>query len=336
LEQIYCLQGRKRFRPFVFAANVTNRSYSTPLQRRIADFGADEPFAKVNKKLKEHYGITVPLSAARTTTLKHAENIKKIQDVELGTLKGDAKQCVISETDGSMIPIVATGNSKMPGDKRKQKSLFYKEARLSLSHAKGSVTPVFSATMGDVKQAGLHLAHCVHRVGINDNTQIHGIGDGAPWIADQVEEQFGSQATYLIDMYHTCEYLGEASATCAPGKEKIWMEKQKERLRASKIAEICQELKLFMEKDNVADKDAPVRRAYRYINNRIHQMDYKAAIDNDLPIGSGEIESAHRYVIQKRLKIAGSWWLERSADNMLALRVNRANGDWDEYWEKAA
>jgi hypothetical protein len=27
-----------------------------------------------------------------------------------------------------------------------------------------------------------------------------------------------------------------------------------------------------------------------------------------LPIGSGEIESAHRYVIQNRLKIAGAWW----------------------------
>jgi hypothetical protein len=29
----------------------------------------------------------------------------------------------------------------------------------------------------------------------------------------------------------------------------------------------------------------------------MYQLNYKDAIANDLPIGSGEIESAHRYVI---------------------------------------
>ena len=55
-----------------------------------------------------------------------------------------------------------------------------------------------------------------------------------------------------------------------------------------------------------------------------------------LPIGSGEIESAHRYVIQIRLKIAGAWWKIENAEKMLALRVMRANGDWEKYWGKAA
>ena len=66
------------------------------------------------------------------------------------------------------------------------------------------------------------------------------------------------------------------------------------------------------------------------------QFDYKGAIDNDLPIGSEEIESAHRYVIQNRLKLAGSWWLKNNANNMLFLRTLRANNDWEEYWNNAA
>src|SRR3990167_7106235 len=74
---------------------------------------------------------------------------------------------------------------------------------------------------------------------------------------------------------------------------------------------------------------------HRHIKNRPHQLDYKTAIENDLPIGSGEIESAHRYVIQKRLKIAGAWWLEKNADKMLSLRVNRENKQWDGYWKRA-
>jgi hypothetical protein len=51
-----------------------------------------------------------------------------------------------------------------------------------------------------------------------------------------------------------------------------------------------------------------------------------------LPIGSGEIESAHRYVFQNRLKIAGGWWKAENLKKMIALRVVRANGRWEEYW----
>lgn len=72
------------------------------------------------------------------------------------------------------------------------------------------------------------------------------------------------------------------------------------------------------------------------MQNRLHQLDYKQAIDNNLPIGSGEVESAHRYIIQERLKLAGAWWLEDNAEYMLALRINRANNNWDQYWQAIA
>lgn len=79
-----------------------------------------------------------------------------------------------------------------------------------------------------------------------------------------------------------------------------------------------------------------MRACYRYIKNRPEQLDYKAAQDNGLPIGSGEIESAHRYVIQKRLKLAGAWWKISNAKNIINLRVCRVNRLWDDYWQKAA
>ena len=248
-----------------------------PLERRITDFGADVSFCTVNNKLREHYGISLSESAIRSITLKHAEKIKNIQESELGTIKGSPKKCIISETDGSMIPIVKTGDDKVPGDKRKKKSLFYREVRLSLAHETGAIAPIFSATLGDVIQAGDHLAHCVKRVGANDNTKIHCVGDGALWISNQIEEHFGISATYLIDFYHVCEYLSAASSTCSPGNEKIWIETQKETLKESRSLKVCQELYPFIEAPNVSDQEAPVRRAHRYIQNRIHQMDYKAS-----------------------------------------------------------
>jgi hypothetical protein len=304
----------------------------------VTDFGSDVAFGQVNKKLQEHYAITVPENGVRTITLNHAKQIKALHDKQLGKQTSPAKACVISETDGSMVPIVKPRNlvegEKI--DRRKGKTLVYREARLTLAHEQDSLTPIFSATLGDVKTAGLHLLHCVKSVGTDEKTKIHSVGDGAVWIADQIEKQFGSNATYLIDFYHLCEYLSPAAPACSPGHEKKWLTVQKELLKESRSAEVLLALKPHIEPRSVPEENAPVRACYRYINNRPNQLDYKAAIEKQLPIGSGEIESAHRYVIQKRLKIAGSWWLEENAEIMLAIRVNRANNNWNDHWDNNA
>ncbi len=83
-------------------------------------------------------------------------------------------------------------------------------------------------------------------------------------------------------------------------------------------------------------KEAPIRSAHGYISQRQDHMDYAGARAAGLPIGSGEVESGHKHVLQKRLKIAGAWWLERNAEPMLQLRTVRANGDWSKYWAEIA
>jgi hypothetical protein len=45
------------------------------------------------------------------------------------------------------------------------------------------------------------------------------------------------------------------------------------------------------------------------------------------------LESAHRYITQERLKIAGACWNPDNVNPMLALRVVRANPWWDEFWQ---
>ena len=64
-------------RPFSQSAKVSCRSYSTPLQRIITDLGADFPFGRIPKKLKEHYGISVPVSSAQKITQAHAAQVLK-------------------------------------------------------------------------------------------------------------------------------------------------------------------------------------------------------------------------------------------------------------------
>ena len=97
---------------------------------------------------------------------------------------------------------------------------------------------------------------------------------------------------------------------------------------------ILDELGAFLEADTIESQNTPVRACHRYIKNRPHQLDYNATLAQGLPIGSGEIESARRYIIQQRLKLPGACWTPDNADSMLALRIIRANNKWDEYWNQ--
>lgn len=110
------------------------------------------------------------------------------------------------------------------------------------------------------------------------------------------------------------------------------IEQQKDSLKKSRPDQVLMALKPYLEPINIADENAPVRACYRYIENRPGQFSYKEALENELPIGSGEVESEHRYISQKRLKLAGAWWKDNNAANMLSLRVLRANNNWDSYW----
>ena len=77
-----------------------------------------------------------------------------------------------------------------------------------------------------------------------------------------------------------------------------------------------------------------MRVAWRYFSNRLDQLDYPRALALNLPVGSGAVESSHRYLVQARLKRPGAWWCADIAQAMMNLRVMRHNRIWEAYWEK--
>ena len=141
--------------------------------------------------------------------------------------------------------------------------------------------------------------------------------------------QFGTQGSYLVDFFHVGEYLGAAASVCAPDHPRAWLDVQQERLKANQAPAVLDALAPFVS----AKDDDPVTACDRYLRNRLDQLDDQGAIQRGLPIGSGEIESAHRYIIQERLKLPGAWWSPDHIETMLALRLNRANREWEAYWQ---
>lgn len=305
----------------------------------VTDFGADQAFAQVMDKLVEHYGIVLGESTIRRITEGHAQKIfertaaqRALAQPSRPAQPGGAP-VVIVEMDGGMVPIVEPDGTQ--SDQRKGKKLQWQEAKICLAHPKGSTTLTYGGTVqGDVATAGQKLLECATQAGFGAHTHIHAVGDGAQWIADQVEDQFGAQGSYLLDFYHVCDYLSAAAKTITgePAAQAAWMDEQKARLKTQRSGEVLRALQPHLEEAGVAEAEAPVRQCHRYLSHRPDQLHYRSAIERDLPIGSGEIESAHRYIVQQRLKRPGAWWCATNAEHMLALRLNRANRQWDAYW----
>jgi len=102
-----------------------------------------------------------------------------------------------------------------------------------------------------------------------------------------------------VDFFHLCEYLGEAAKVCATDHPQAWLDVQKERLKANQAAVVLDALTPFVRVDH---DDDPVTACDRYLRNRLDQLDYQGRSSRSTD-WIGEIESAHRYIIQKRLKL---------------------------------
>jgi hypothetical protein len=333
-EQLYRLShSRRQLRPFSQRAGVKCRGNSRPLQRAAVDFAADVSFERAGQKLLEHYGVELSASTIREIAQQHGARMLEQQQQlfhELGPESGFEQ--MLTQTDGSMVPIVQSSGSAR--DKRKEKSLAWAEARLSLARSVNSVSARFAVTMGEAQQAGAVWLDCVKRAGGGAKTKLHCVGDGAGWIIEQARQRFKQQGSYLIDFYHVSEYLAGAGTVIAGKKAKLWLEKQQSRLKESRVAIVIEALEPHIEGSEVKDEEAPVRVCHRYMTNHREQMNYQEALAVGLPIGSGEVEGGHRFIVQERLKKAGAWWRKENAKKMLALRVNRANSEWQSYWKQ--
>jgi hypothetical protein len=328
VEQVW-RNGTRIVRPFSHRAAIKSHYASQRLQRALVDFGADEAFARAAGKVHEHYGLEVSVHRMRQTTLAHAKRVEALTPAPSRALPRQGAAVIVAEADGAMVPSVSCAGAPPGADRRKYRQCEWKEVRLVAAQAQGCAQTYYAATMQGVDSAGARWENVVRRAGAALNTYVHGLGDGAEWIAQLCLRRFGPNAGYLVDLYHVCDYL----AAVWPGQRKT-VKRHRDHLKAGRLPRVLAALRARLEPLEWSDEDAPARRALRYLENRPLQLDYPAAIAAGLPVGSGLIESGNRHVLQQRLKRPGAWWLTENLHLMAQLRALRANGDFNAYWSR--
>ena len=107
-----------------------------------------------------------------------------------------------------------------------------------------------------------------------------------------------------------------AKKTQIDEKEK-WVDKQIGRLLNDEVEQVILEIEQMDLKGK--QKTEAQQKIVTYYKNNKHRMLYKTYRDRGLLIGSGPIESAHRFVLQKRMKQSGQKWTKKGGQAVACL-----------------
>lgn len=195
--------------------------------------------------------------------------------------------------------------------------------------------------MGSILQSqyiahlGNNRAFCFAMTGLLDSyggnsltDQLVLMNDGAKWI-HQWCKKFYPKAVHILDYYHAVEHLYEFITLAFKDTEagKLWGKNIETLLMQSQVE---QAIAAIQEQPPGNRKAQRVKtRLINYYEENKTRMDYAYYVKIGAGIiSSGAIESAHRTVIQKRLKQSGQRWGFSGAQNVLNLRVVYMNNQW--------
>jgi len=284
-----------------------------------------EKYLRISVNSSQMERVTKCYGAQLEDQMKEVAEVQLFQVKELKEVLGDDGRayCMV---DGSMIP---TREGEDSND--------WKE--IKLGRIFGDVDNYELDKNHNWISHSIYLAHLgAHRGFVNKfepivdvlddlSERLVFVADGAPWIWNWIEECYG-KATQVLDFYHAMEHLAAFGKVYFTKKEeqKKWLSIQKNMLLNDQVVDIIQEITQLSKRTAKVDKTR--KSLLTYLQNNQHRMLYKTYMDNDISIGSGAIESAHRTVVQKRLKQSGQRWTLDGAQKIVDLRVVQASQQW--------
>ncbi len=175
----------------------------------------------------------------------------------------------------------------------------------------------------------------MHRRGVEQAQQVAAPADGAEWIQGFVDFHC-PEAVRILDFPHAAERISEVGQLIFGQGEtetKEWLERQLHQLKHKGPPKVLAELRKLQQEH---PEMAVLSENLAYLEKREAHMQYPTFQAQGLPIGSGAVESAHKVVVEARLKGAGMHWAPDNVNPMVALRNLVCNDRWEEDWPKIA
>lgn len=239
----YCQDCRQGDNPIKRLTGIRGKWRSRMLERALVDFGAEESFQKAEERFAEHYGFRISTSTIRTVTENHGKQALQfienklegaVEDYQQGTGQSMGTEQLIIECDGCDIrtgelrelrpeerkALEDQPNQERPDRPRRKRDTNWKEVRLIAAKKPQEAEARYLAAKENSQEVGKKMFSLALLEGMNDNTRVHGLGDGAPWIAEEFQSHFPN-GRFLLDKYHLIEHIYAASEGMKTKSEKV-------------------------------------------------------------------------------------------------------------------
>ena len=154
---------------------------------------------------------------------------------------------------------------------------------------------------------------------------------------EQLAKKFAVEVTMTQDLIHVIEYLWKAAHALYPDKDNAdkreeWVRKRTHELLKGNAQFVASGLRRAASRAKLEKQERkPVDTAAHYIENNKERLAYDKFLKQGLPIATGVIEGACRYLVKDRMELTGARWRLQSADAVLKLRSLKASGNLEEY-----
>ena len=147
-------------------------------------------------------------------------------------------------------------------------------------------------------------------------------------------DRFAEYAMGILDFYHAAQNLWKGARAWLDGrtcKARQWFASARRRLRHGEADQVLEDIAAALVLEGLpASARKTLENLYAYLETHRDHIDYARFKELGLPIGSGMVESACKWLIQQRFKGVGMRWSEDGFNHLLHLRLAWVNGRFDD------
>jgi hypothetical protein len=196
------------------------------------------------------------------------------------------------------------------------------------------------AVLGSIDDLAPRLWLAATQQGILSAKTVVWLCDGGQGFWRLFRDRFEEHAQGILDFYHAAQNLWKGAKAWRDGRTqhaRRWFTQARRKLRHGKANEVLTDLQAALALEGLPDSARKtLQNLYDYLDTHRDHIDYARFKQLGLPIGSGLVESACKWLIQQRFKGVGMRWGEDGFNHLLHLRLAWVNGRFDDLFALAA
>ena len=189
------------------------------------------------------------------------------------------------------------------------------------------------AVLGDIDALNPRLMLEALRQEWQKAKKVVWISDGGKGFWRLYHQCFSQRAIAILDFYHAAQNLWKAAAACLDGRTKKahqWFKLMRHQLRHGQSEQVISELAYAIDfRQFPTSVLNTLSNVHDYLQKHHEHIKYQQFKELGLPLGSGMVESACKWLIQQRFKGVGMRWSEDGFNHLLHLRLAWVNDRFD-------